>query len=97
MYRERVYVCPVNLAEVDHEQPDCRQFLLQALATDGVRRISFARRGGSREPLTPEPDEAMLIHASGGKFGKPAESRWGCDVQRAGVALAGYDNDDELA
>ena len=94
MYRERVYVCPVDLSELDHEQPDCRRFLLAALSISGVRRVSFARRGGAREPLQPEPDEAMYVHASDGRFGKPAETRYGRDVQRAGVALPIYDDGD---
>lgn len=81
MYRERVYVCPVPLDSLDHEQEPCRSFLLRALMTHGVKRISFARRGGSKEPLHPLPDEAMLVHGSAGRFGKPPEERWGCDTQ----------------
>jgi hypothetical protein len=76
MYRERTYICPVDLWSLD-EPAECRQFLLRALSTPGVRRVSFVRRGGAATPLQPAPDEAMLVHASDGKFGRPAEERWG--------------------
>lgn len=95
MFRERVYVCPVDLADINVEPVDRQQFLLRALATDGVRRISFARRGGSRDPLKPAPDEAMMVHASGGMFGRPAEERWGADTSRGHGRVVVYEEDDE--
>ena len=91
MFRERTYVVPVCLDDLDHESPECRRFALSALQRSGVVRLSFVRRGGSSECFVPDPDEACYIHESYGKFGLPAETRFGRNVEQVTEARVFYE------
>ena len=82
MYREKVFVCPVNLDELDHLPPALRRFALQALQREGIGRVSFVRRGGLKDPMLPKPDEAMFIYGTGGMFPKDPEVRYGSKVEK---------------
>jgi hypothetical protein len=97
VYRERTYICPVDLGDLEHETAECRQFALRALSLGGIGRISFVRRGGPCEPMVPEPDEALLVHESHGMFGKPAEERYGRNVEQCTTAQAIYDEEPQHA
>jgi len=82
MIRTRTYICPVSITELEAEQtPENVNLALSLLTLTGVRRLSFVARGGPASVFEPRPDEVARIAATSGRFGKPAETRYGCDVQ----------------
>lgn len=87
MFRDRTYTTPVPLDALDREPAGLRAALLGLLQLDGVRRVSVVRRGGDNLPIAIEPDEAIHIEPSGGRWPKPAEDRYGQDVRVPGLVV----------
>ncbi len=77
MIRTRVYICPIDLGEVETTSPEHYHRILRYCQLEGLGRVSIVERGGPNDRMTPAPDEAMYILPVGGRWPQPAEERFG--------------------